>query len=246
MTIPTVVNVGSSVTITGAAGTYSTLSPSAPALNVLANDLLIILHSARAGTSVDTLEVPADFTSLTVAGLGTPLAHQVSYRLADGNEDGIAYDLDGTYTGTSPVHCGRVYQFRSTALSSFTEGLNQASGISTTVSSSSLTTLGIDRLALCAITYANGNSVGTLNGTPVWSDQFGESRHSTISNQLQTCPLGGTPPNTGVTRAAATMSISTSSRWTTATFALIGIQTASNIPNKYRSQRQTIKRASFY
>lgn len=249
MAIPTFVSSGATATAGGVTSTYTSVDVLAPAANILPDDLLIILHSARAGTSVNTLVVPSSFSALSSSGLGTTGAHQLSYLIAGGTEESTPYALDGTFTGASPVHCGRLYQFRNTLKASFTEGAATATATSLTVSSSSVTTAGIDRLALCAITYLNGSAptgTGVLSGTPAWSDPAGVNRHTTISNQLQTCPLPGTPPNTGVTRAAATMGIATSVLWRTTTFALIGITTASNIPNTYRSERQSIKRASFY
>lgn len=247
MTIPSYISSGTGVTGTGAGGTYTTLSPAAPATQVLSGDLLILHLAARADTTVDTLTADSAFTEISNSGIGSTLGHYWFYHLCDGSEDGVTYACDGTYTGANPRIAARIYQLRNTAQSSFTEGGGTNSGTSNAPAPASLTTTGIDRLGIWLTAYRNNSafaaSIGESGGN--WLEAVGEYAATSIGLSLQTATLAGTPPSTGTTISGGSALIGSSALWRTVTFALKPVE-IQNIPNRHLVIRQAVKRASIY
>lgn len=236
MAVPNQVTLGAPAGVTNVLNAQ--ISPSAAASGILAGDFLVLHYAARAGTSVDSFTIDSRFTVAQETGLATPVAQGWAYRVATaGTENGVAYTVDYTSTGTLPRSAARIYQFRGT--NATYEGGGHSSGTSTTATYTAIATAtpstNIDRLGVLLITYANGNSVGTIAG---WSGSD-EYRATSISILCLNAALIGTAGKSG-----GSLTI-TSSAWRTTSTALKSTA-ASNAPNRLIPVRQAVRRASFY
>ena len=243
MAIPSFIAAGSGATQTGAAGDFTTLAVTAPA-SILANDTLILHVAARATTTVATIATPTGFTLISSAGLGSTMAHAWFYRVCDGSESSASYNVDGTYTGTTPRIIGRIYQFRNAARSSpIDSGGGNSTATSGSVSYTTVSGSGLDRRGICLVAWNTTGTLGAFTGATggTWIENVAEYAATNMSCQIQTVPL---PTLSSVSGGSAGLS-GGSALWRTITFPLIPF-VPSNIPGTYRASRQAVKRASFY
>lgn len=160
------------------------LSPTYPG-SLVSGDLLIVHATSAGGTLVVT--PPAGWS--TLVDNHTVSNGYLFYKISNGTETGTAAF---TWTGGSSVNkIARMYQFRYTATSSFTEDTKNNVNAGTTTNAPTLTSTGLRSLAVSFLNTYNNTSLTAYsqatNGT--WVEAVSEYIVTNVGAQLQYAPL---------------------------------------------------------
>jgi hypothetical protein len=168
------------------------------------NDLILMQVTVRDNTTTPT--TPTDFTKLYGPDSTGTGRQWIYYKFSNGTETGeITVTIGG---GACKI--ARMYAFRNVARSSFTEGGSFGSGTGATISAQSVTTTGVNRLAVSFVFVNDKNAVGSFTGESGgnWTEATNEFTTDQGSNgcvQLQTAtmPSAGTISGGSYTMTAA-------------------------------------------
>jgi hypothetical protein len=141
----------------GSGVTGNTISPTYPG-SLQPNDLILLQVTVRDMASIPT--TPAGFTFLYGTDSTGYGQQWIYYKFSDGTETGA---LTVTAEGTA-CKIARMYAFRNVALSSFTEGENFDNRYTSTIYAPSVTTTGVNRLAVAFVFVNNDRTVDSFTG----------------------------------------------------------------------------------
>ena len=203
-------------------GTTGNPTPAYPT-GLQANDLILLQVTVRDNASIPT--TPSGFTLLYGPDSTGTGRQWIYYKVSDGTESGT---ITVTIGGTA-CKIARMYAFRNVALSSFTEGGSFGSGTDSTIDAQSVTTTGVNRLAVSFVFVNDQNSVGSFTGETSgdWTEAVSEFITDQGSNgcvQLQTATM----PSAG-TISGGSYTMGASDPWGVRAFALIPLYHLKNI-----------------
>lgn len=198
--------------------TGTPMTPSYPAVS--AGDLLIAITVCRGSTSTGPItDDSLTWTSLSSQGSGTTMMTTVWYKIATGSESGTS-SFSWSASGSGLEALAVIIKITGNASSGVIDGsAGTNSGSSTTPSPASLTTAGTFELALCVITYRNGNTCTDITGESGgdYAEAFAELKGtlSATSIDVQTATM-----NAAGTISGGTATLGASTIWHTCAFAV--------------------------
>lgn len=226
--------------IVGSASSGGNFSTNAayPAIVTAGNFLLLHSFARTTGArAIDTLPVPAGFTSINISTVSVLSVIRAAYKIANGSEGGGTVNVTGTVSGATPhTHGTLISQFSGNAVTgTIVESggtVDDQTGFSIAPSPASATSGIADCLAICGITIGFATTcsdiVGEMGGD--YTELFAELTTGNLVIDVQSAALVAAGTISG-----GVATLGGASNWATSSFILRPLPPAVGANNSRRN-----------